>query len=68
MPKTHGGGAKNGTRLMKKNSAHLILWMLVYLRFESVRGSGNQSTSVMMTGRWSEQRVVSGCQVAPTVR
>ena len=46
-------------------SAHLNLWMLMYLRYGSVGGSGNQSASVMMTDRWSEQRVVSGCQVAP---
>ena len=46
----------------------LALRILVYVRYGSVAGSGNQSASVMMTGRWSEQRVVSGCQVAPTDR
>ena len=33
-----------------------------------MRGSGNQSAGVMMTGRWSERTVVSCCLVTSTVR
>ena len=42
------------------NSTHLDLRKFVYLQYRLVGGSGNQFASVMMTGRGSERRVVTG--------
>ena len=60
------GSLRNLASVSAVKYAHLVLRILVYLRYGSVGGSGNQSTNVMITFRWLEQREMSGCQVAPT--